>query len=373
MPFIDKIDIVDAYVGRKERTFTIQWEEKSDMSSWWTYLDDASWLTAGSSEFDKFFWYYWCRLSSAWVETDKVEQSTPWILDITQLWTLTSWDNVMIAFPRRWIKMSKSGSMVTLSITEEPNKEWYQYYAHTKWSADKDILYLWAYKMSSWYKSLSWLAPLVNQTRATFRSWVKSAYDSLAWTNRYSQITIYPRWYINALYMMKYGNPNSQSVIWVGYTWWSAAVNTWWTNSQTNATYWTSSWTVQCKLFWLEDWYWNVFEWNDGCMFNSSTNLTVDKTNSVFQDSDYATNLWATSKWWLAWIDWSNDWMFKNVNISWWSATTYYCDVFNWWNGTYVLLLWWHWAGWTDAGINYLTYTWTSVAANNIGSRLQYL
>ena len=321
------------YMWRKTyNTMTITRTEKSDMSSWWVYSDDAEWLTAWSTVFDEFFWYYGCRLSTAGVESAKIEQTTPWTLDITQLWTLTSWDNVMIAFPVRWIKMSKSGDNVTLSITKELGKEWYQYYAHTKGSTIKDNLYIWAYKMVSWYKSLSWAAPLVNQTRASFRSWIKSTYDSSAWTNRYSQITRYPREYINALYMMKYWNPYATNVIWAWLTTGSVAVNTWWTDSQTSATYGTSSASQQMKLFWLEDYYGNVAEWLDWCYYNSSKQLTVDKTNNVFQDSAYSTNLWATNNWWMSKIIWTNDSMFNN-NMSLGAYNTWYTSArYNWSN-----------------------------------------
>ena len=101
------------------KTFTISWTEWSNMSSGWTYSDDAAWLTAGDTAFDKFFWYSAVRLNTSWEETAEVTQTTPWQLDLSQLWTLTSGDNVMIKFPRLWIKMSKSGSVVTLSITEQ--------------------------------------------------------------------------------------------------------------------------------------------------------------------------------------------------------------------------------------------------------------
>ena len=354
------------------KTYTIVWNETSDPSQFFVrYEDDAAWLTQWSTDFDTFFWYYGCRLSNAWAETSTVQQSSPWTLDITQLWTLTSWDNVMIAFPRRWIKISKSWTQVTLSITDAPNKEWYQYYAHTKGSDAKSKLYLWAYKMVSWYKSLSWAAPLANHTRTTFRSWVKSSYDSSAWTNRYSQITIYARWYINALYMMKYGNPNSQSVVWMWYVWGNAAVNTWGTNNQTSATYWTTSTTAQAKLFWIEDWRGNLFEFMDCCYFNENTQLTVDKTNSIFQDSDYATNLWTASSWYLKWIDWSNDGMFMNV-ANWWSDTTYYTDA-NYSGAATVPYAGWYWNNNTSAGVFYWSRTPVQNMADSMGSRLMYL
>lgn len=351
------------------KTFTISRTEQSNMSSGWTYSDDATWLTAGSTEFDTFFWYYGCRLSSAWAETAKVTQSYPWTLDITQLWTLTSGDNVMIAFPRRWIKMSKSWTQVTLSITDDPNKDGYQYYAHTKGSDIKDALYLWAYMMSSWYKSLSWKTPLTNLTRAGFRSWIKSTYDNSAWTDRYSQVTIYPRWYINALYIMKYGNPNSQSVVWQWY-YTGSATYTWWTNSQTNATYWTSSLSSQIKLFWLEDRWGNRAEFLDSCWNNSSTQLTVDKTNSVFNDSAYSTNLWKPKVWWIWGIAWTNDWMFMSTSTA-WDGTNYYTDYYDAYTNTVLNV-----GTWSSGNTSWAFSTFRIVAWNTSDSywaRLMYL
>ena len=375
---LKQFEVQNIYIGEyvKPTTFTISWTETSNPASFNpVYSDDAAWLTAWSTAFDDFFWYYGCRLSNAGVETAKQSQSA-WVLDITQLGTLTSWDNVMIAFPRRWIKMSKSWSTVTLSITDAPNADWYQYYAHTKGSADKDTLYLWAYKMVSWYQSLSWKAPIINQTRRSFRYGVKNAYDSSAWTDRYSIITIYPRWYINALYMMKYGNPNSQSVIWQWNEWTNSTVkNTGWTNSQTSATYWTTSNTVQVKLFWLEDWWGNVEEWIDWCFFNSSSELTVDKTNSIFQDSNYSTNIWSSSNWYMTAIWGGNDNMFICTSAG-WSNSTYYADRFDKYaNGCLIgwgrcamssSLLGWAWV----FRIQAQTYDYYN---SYIGSRLMYL
>lgn len=311
-------------------TFTISWTEASDPAQFnpvWS--DDAAGLTAWSTEFDKFFWYYWVRLSKAWVETNKVKQSTPGTLDITQLWTLSSWDDVMIAFPKMWYKMSKSWSTVTLSLTKDPNKasEWYKYYAFTKWSDIKDVMYLWAYEMNSNYGSLSWVTPKTGLTRANFRSGVASAYND-SW--RHSLMTYRVRDFIKMLYMMKYGNPDSQTVIWKWLSSWGSVANTWATNSIANATWATdTSYTWRIKLFWLEDIWWNITEWMDCCYSDSSAHLTVDNTNSIFQDSAYSTDLWtSTSSWSSVSIDWSTEWTFKSISTSWWSNTTYYCDDF---------------------------------------------
>lgn len=355
------------------RTFTVSWTETSDPSSFNpVYSDWAAGLSAWSTEFDKFFWYYWVRLSKAWVETNKVKQSTPWTLDITKLWTLTSGDDVMIAFPKMWYKMSKSWSTVTLSLTRNPNKasEWYKYYAFTKWSSIKDIMYLWAYEMNSNYGSLSWTAPKVTQTRAQFRAGVASAYND-SW--RHSLMTYRVRDFIKMLYMMKYGNPASRTIIWKWLTSWSAVENTWATNSITSATWATNtSDTWRIKLFWLEDIWWNVSELIDCCYSNSSSHLTVDNTNSIFQDSAYSTDLWTILSWFKVGIDWSTEWTFRSISTSWWSITTYYCA----WNpatANAVLHTGGTYSGGDYAGILFTNLFEVNNSSTQVGSRLQFL
>lgn len=366
----------------KPKTFTISRTEQSNMSSWWTYSDDAAWLTAGDTAFDEFFGYYGCRLNTSGIETDKITQEESWWawkLDITQLGTLTSGDNVMIAFPVRWIKMSKSWSTVTLSITEELGKDWYQYYAHSTWTLSnpwtpKDAFYLWAYKAfnnSSVLKSLSWKKPTWNQTQATFCTQAKA---NGSW---YNIIGFYQRQYINALYMMKYWNPNCQSVVWQWYVWWSSAPTTWWTNSQTNATYWTSWTTTQVKLFWLEDWWWWINEWVWG--------IYTDWNKQLYTMlSDWS---WAVSGWEWTWttitttswndlssIAGNNKAMFAPITtVSNSSYNTYYSDdVYV--DASRLAVAGGYWNAGARAGAFYLNVGYdASNAYASIGSRLMYL
>jgi hypothetical protein len=368
-----------------KRTFTISRTEKSNMSSGWTYSDDAAWLTAWDTAFDEFFWYYGCRLNASGVETAKITQEESWWawkLDITQLWTLTSGDNVMIAFPVMWIKMSKSWSTVTLSITKELNKDWYQYYAHSTWTLSnpwtpKDVFYLGAYK---WYsssnviKSWSGQSPTVSQTQATF---ITRAKANGSW---YNIIGFYQREFINALYMMKYWNPDCQSVIWRWYTGWSAKVNTGWTVSQTLATYGTTSATQQVKLFWIEDWWGNIYEWIGWMCTDGSKNLWTAlswfvwdiKTSSPYE------NIWTTIQT-TSWNDlssivWSNKWLFAptaTVNNS--NYNTYYCD------SAYVFASHLAYAGgcWADGSYAGAFYLYVGLSASNAttyaGARLMFL
>ena len=369
------------------RTFTISWNE-SNLSSWWTYSDDATWLTAWDTAFDEFFWYYGCRLNWSKTETAKITQAWSgwaWKLDITQLWTLTSWDNVMIAFPVRWIKMSKSWSVVTLSVTEELEKTGYQYYAHSTWTLSNPwtpnwVMYLWAYKgfsSSGVLKSRSWQTITASQTQATACTQAKA---NGSW---YNIMGFYQREYINALYMMKYGNPNSQWVVWMWNVASSWPSHTWWTNNQDNATYWTSSNTQQVKLFWLEDWWGNIHEWVWWVYATRST------WNKYRKQLNLMLNWWS---WDISWgeLEWtevyttngdclsnivgSNKLMFSPI----WTANDYnynsgYRDQVSLWENA-LAYAWWYWTRLNFNGAFRLNISaWTTTASNEIASRLMCL
>ena len=374
---------VEKQVRPKVRTFTISWTEQSNMSSWWTYSDDAAWLTAGSWDFDDFFWYSAVLLNTSGVETAEMKQSW-WVFtgDMTTLGNITSWDNVMIKFPVRWIKMTKSWSIVTLSITDWLGREneWYQYYAHSTWTLSnpwtpKSAFYLWAYKASNngsnVLKSWSGKSPEVSQTQATFCSRAKANGSG------YNIIWYYQRMYINALYMMKYWNPNSQSTTSRWFVNWSASHVTWWLDTQLSATWGDYSWKTQCKLFWLEDWWGNVGEWIWWAYTDWSKNLYTQLSWYSWTVSGWV-NTWSTiqtTQWnELSGIVWNNKVLFwPSEWVSNYSYNTYYCDyVFAgasclvWAGGNYA-------AG-SSAGVFYLYVgNNTSYSNSGVGSRLQYL
>ena len=350
---------------KKYKTFTMTYMEASSPTGFApSYSDDASGLVAWSTAFDEFYNYSAVRLNSAGAVTAEVTQSTPWQLNLSSLWTLTSGDNVMIKFPRLWIKMSKSGSTVTLSITDNPDAEadGFQYYAHSRWTLSspikKDALYLWAFKAynsSNVLKSWSWQSPVVSITQQNCINYAR-ANDGNTGSAGYDIIGFYQREFINALYMMKYWNPDCQSVIWRWYTGWSAKVNTGWTVSQTLATYGTTSATQQVKLFWLEDWWGNIHEWIGWMCTDGSKNLWTAlswfvwdiKTSSPYENT--GTTIQHTGSWYdLSSIVWSNKWLFApTATVSNWNYDTYYCDYVvviasrlasaggDWYNGSYA-------------------------------------
>lgn len=374
------------------RTFTISWTEQSDMSSGWTYSDDAVWLTAGSTDFDKFFGYSWVRLSSAWVETAEITQENSWWygkLDITQLGTLTSWDNVMIKFPVRWIKMTKSWSVVTLSITDGIGREseWFQYYAfqntgdieaNASTTVATKPLYLWtylSYNSSNVLKSWSWKTP---SWRYTLWNAITYAWNNWTW---WTIVWWYQRCLINAYYMMKYGNPNSQSVVWGWYVWMSSPQTTWLTNSQTNATYWTNYYDIQVKLFWLEDRWWNQHQWVWWMFTDASKNMytalhnftaNMDTSESQYKNAGAITTTW--SNYCLSSILGTNKWMFwPTATVDNWNYNTYYCDL-DYVANSCLAAAGGSWSGGAGAGAFrvYVAY-YASDAYTSFGSRLMYL
>ena len=374
---------------KKYKTFTMTYMEASSPTGFApSYSDDASGLIAWSTAFDEFYNYSAVRLNSAGAVTAEVTQSTPWQLNLSSLWTLTSGDNVMIKFPRLWIKMSKSGSTVTLSITDNPDAEadGFQYYAHSRWTLSspikKDALYLWAFKAynsSNVLKSWSWQSPVVSITQQNCINYAR-ANDGNTGSAGYDIIGFYQREFINALYMMKYWNPDCQSVIWRWYTGWSAKVNTGWTVSQTSATYGTTSATQQIKLFWLEDWWGNIHEWIGWMCTDGSKNLWTAlswfvwdiKTSSPYE------NTWSTIQT-TSWNDLSsivgnNKVMFRpSATVGNSNYDTYYCDSV-YVNASRLAVAGGSWRDGSYAGVFNLAVDQSASATRaDIGARLMFL
>ena len=84
------------------------------------------------------------------------------------------------------------------------------------------------------------------------------------------------------MYLLKYKNLDSQSALGQGYVGGSAAANTGATNTR-GMDYGTTSTTTQMKLFGLEDFWGNIWEWIDGIVTDSTRNI-LTATDS-FNDS----------------------------------------------------------------------------------------
>ena len=178
--------------------------------------------------------------------------------------------------------------------------------------------------------------------------------------------------------MMKYWNPNSQSVVWQWYTNWRSYQSTWATNSITNATWATNtSATWRIKLFWLEDRWGNTPEWVWWTYTNSSKVLYCMLTWWVWAlswwESTWTTITQTSSYTCLSSVAGNNKAMFApiwTVNNSSWN--TYYSSY----NGVNGSCLWSAWGSLYDAtgsGIFEWIVTSSDITGNVSGNRLMYL
>ena len=379
----------------RERTFTVTFTETSSPAGFSpTYSDDASGLTAWSTDFDEFFGYSAVRLSTAWVESAEVTQTQSggkWKLDITQLGTLTSGDNVMIKFPVRWVKMTKNGSTITLSITDAIWKEsdGYQYYAFQKtWDIEANAsatvatspLYLWTYlSYTDWTTLKSWSGK-TPQWNYTMWNAITYAGNNGTW---YTITGFYQREYINALYMMKYWNPDGQTVIGRGFIDWnSAATATWWTNSQTNATYGETTGKASMKLFGLEDWrgnqnqrVWWMFTDASKNLWTALHDFTASINTSESQYKNTGTTIQHSWSYYdISSVAWNNKALFApTATVNNWNCDTYWCD-YGYVNASCLAFAGGYWTDGSLAGAFRLGVTHSaSIASAGVGARLMFL
>lgn len=261
-----------------------------------TYADDAVGMTKGSSEWDDIFGYKPCIMKDGVVvgylnpnDFTKYEEGTP--APITD----TDYD-VMIEFPRMGLDISTSGKVITIKLTDAKNDNNFQYLAHKRGNVQKDYFYLGAYlgiDSTHGLGSNSGLAPIVNASIADF---IRIAHDH---GSGYEIMAFYQWTYVQALYVMKYGNLNSQEALGKGFTSGSAAQTTGATNTQGMCYGNPNSGTDRMKLFGLEDLWGNVAQFISGLYSDSNRNLLTTTDNFGVDTSasawEYNVNSGATS------------------------------------------------------------------------------
>lgn len=111
-----------------------------------TYADDAVGMTPGSDEWDEFFGHYPCLLKAT-EEQGKLKRDNFRQFENGTPADITTGDagDVMIAFPRKGLRIDTTGDIVTVSMTDDPDNSEFKYYAHTRGEDRKDKFYVGAY------------------------------------------------------------------------------------------------------------------------------------------------------------------------------------------------------------------------------------
>ena len=311
------------------RTMTVVIDQSnSNPETCITYADDAVGMTPGSSEWDSFFGHYPCLFKDG-VEVGRLNPN-----DFTKFEDGTSADitsgnagDVMIAFPKLGYKISTSGDIVTVSMTEKPNAEGYCYLAHTRGTTVKDKFYLGAYKgytLDSKLRSLSGKTPTVNTTIGNFRTQAQangSGYDQSA----FNQLI-----FRQCMYLLKYKNLDSQTAVGKGYVSEinSSAISTGGINDK-GMDYGIIYSNSHMKLFGLEDFWGNVTEFIDGIFIDDNRNILTATENFNDTGSGYtnqgASGLSSDTSGWMSKVQGTSEkgFVLKEKNGS---KTTYYSD-----------------------------------------------
>lgn len=336
-----------------------------------TYTDDAVGMTAKSAAWDDFFGHKPCLFKDGAVvgylnPNNFAQFADGSAADITS----GSAGDVMIEFPRRGLSISTSGNIVTIKMTDNPDNTSFGYYAHTRGSTAKDAFYLGAYKAfveGSKLYSKSGVAP-ASAPIGTFRDYAQSRGTG------YAQSGFYQLVFRQAMYLLKYKNLDSQTAVGRGYTGGSAAQNTGALNTS-GMDYGSTSPTSRMKLFGLEDFWGNVWEWIDGLFVNSSWHIltatdSFNNTGSGYTDqgvgatasvSGYLTVPQGTTEKGL---------IAKTCGGS---ASTFFCDCANLYSDC-LPRFGGYWSDGSSAGAFYLDVdSSVSFSDSAIGARLMYL
>lgn len=241
-----------------------------------TYAEDAVGMTKGSSEWDDIFGYKPCIMRDGVVQGYlNPNDFTKYTSGSTAPITDTNYD-VMIEFPRMGLDISTSDKVITIRLTKAKNDSNFQYLAHKRGNVQKDYFYLGAYSAtgsSSKLGSNSGAMPLVYTSLKNFINYAHNRGSG------YEIMAFYQWTYVQALYVMKYGNLNSQVALGKGYTSGSEAQTTGVTNTQGMCYGNPNSGTDRMKLFGLEDLWGNVYQFISGLYSDSNRNLLTTTDN----------------------------------------------------------------------------------------------
>ena len=330
--------------GREKNTMTVQFNI-TQTPGYGTYLDDAVGMPYGKTsdaitQWQEFFGYKPCLFKNGQVvgylnPNDYTKFIDGRSADITS----GNAGDVMIEFPRRGIKISKSGTTITVSMTKEDNVSGYSYNAHTNGTTSKNYFYIGAYlgyNNSGYLRSLSGKLPTYYTSLDTFRTCARRNGTG------YVTLGFYQHMYIQCMYLLQFkGNLNSQNCVGYGYCYaqTQSPTNTGYSNTKgliygTNNEYPSySTNNDHIKLFGIEDVWGNLFVVMDGLYVDKNYDIYTTTYASGFNDSSKYTNRGKSAlsglymnTGVLSDVFGENTLGFFPYNVNGYDCSTYFCD-----------------------------------------------
>lgn len=279
---------------------------------------------------------------------------------------------VEVKEPKYWFKWTKDGKKLKLQIADGPVEG----FSVDPVNMDKgdglgelDYSYIGRYHCGSDYKSTTNVAQNVSITRSTARNGIHNL-GSYFWQMDFAQM-----WYVNMLFLVEFADWNGEC-IGRGCSASGSKAN----NGQTDAMQYHTGTTASSRSSYgftqyrnIEGWWDNVYDWMDGCYYNSSGLNVITNPNS-FSDSANGTLVGKPSSGYpsdftiptASGLEWA---LFPSEANG--STTTYVPDYWGYSSGSPCLRRGGSYSQSQNHGPFYVSYSGTSDSNDYIGCRLQ--
>lgn len=232
------------------------------------YEDDAKMMEKGSSQWDEFFQSRLVLFKDG-KEVRELEDS--------ELNDLKPEDgDVMVRFPRKGLRIKTVGEKVYVSMTNSPDDPDFKYYAHSRGSVNRNNFYLGAYlgfEENGKLRSITSKAPIKN---------IRIGYSrKIAQANGkgYEQLAFYQWTFLQAMYVLKYGNLNSQEAIGFGNVVYDLDnPDTGQVNGK-GIDFGSTDNKTKVRFQWLEDFFGTYRQWCDGIKSGGKGNVLTSTYN----------------------------------------------------------------------------------------------
>ena len=283
----------------------------------------------------------------------------------------------LVAIPKFWYKWTKSGNSLKLQIADKETDGFHVSPAHADrgdGKGERDIVYIGRYHCNTNnYKSQSGVKPKANIKRSTARTSIHNLGSNIWQSDIQMRMTIW------MLYLVEFADWNSQKTIGKGCGNNSATENMGYTDSMPYHTGTTlasrDSYGLGTQYRYIEGLWDNVYDWGDGCYYNSN-GLNIINTPSSFSDNSGGTAVGVPSSGWpsaftvatVAGLEWV---IYPTASGG--SETTYSADGWYFVASVPCLYFGGNCSQYGDRGLFCVNYTYASSSDAYIGCRLQKL